>query len=95
VVLRSMKPKLSPAEAAYIRRFCYEVATRQFGPGSIFDYCRYQSQDLEILATETDIQYDVLEEVAEGREPPSAVPFPWDSFEHLHQRVQEVQLIHS
>ena len=63
ILIVTMNQRLSPAEAAYVRRFCYEVATRQFGPGSIFDYCRYHSQDLEVLATETDLQYDILEAI--------------------------------
>jgi hypothetical protein len=81
---------LSPAEAAYVRRFCYEVATRQFGPGSIFDHCRLHSRDLETLAAATAIQYDVLEASDAGQEPPPMVPFPWESFEDLHSRVQEL-----
>ncbi len=87
-----MNPILSPEENAYVRRFCYEVATNQFGPGSIFDYCQHHSRDLEILATETGIQYDVLEEVQAGQEPPPVIPFPWESFERLHQRARELTL---
>ena len=87
-----MNRKLSPDETAYVRRFCYEVATNQFGPGSIFDYCQHHSRDLEILATETAIQYDILEEVQAGLEPPPVIPFPWESFERLHQRARELTL---
>jgi hypothetical protein len=88
--MAQMKRPLSPEETAYVRRFCYEVATNQFGPGSIFDHCQQHSRDLEILATETDIQYDIWEEVQAGEEPPSVVPFPWESFEVLHSRAQEL-----
>ena len=87
-----MNPILSPAETAYVRRYCYEVATNQFGPGSIFDHCLHHSRDLEILATETGIQYDILEEVQAGQEPPPEIPFPWESFEHLHQRARGLTL---
>ena len=87
-----MKPPLSLAEIAYVRRFCYEVATNQFGPGSIFDHCEQHSRDLETLAAETDIQYDIWEEVQAGQEPPPVVPFPWKSFEVLHSRAQELTL---
>jgi hypothetical protein len=85
-----MKRTLSPEETAYVRRFCYEVATNQFGPGSIFDYCKQHSRDLETLATETDVQYDIWEEVQAGQEPPPVVRFPWESFEVLHSRAQEL-----
>jgi hypothetical protein len=88
--MAEMKLILTPEEMAYVRRFCYEVATNQFGPGSIFDYCGDHSHDLEILATETDIQYDILEAVQAGLEPPPMVPFPWKSLEVLHSRVQEL-----
>jgi hypothetical protein len=90
-----MSLDLTPAEVAYLRRFCYEVATNQFGPGSIFDHCRDHCRDLEILATETEIQYDILEEVRAGQEPPPETPFPWDSYEDLHRRAEESQVIHT
>jgi hypothetical protein len=90
--MAKMKSILSPEETAYVRRFCYEVATNQFGPGSIFDYCQDHARDLEILATETGIQYDILEEVQAGQEPPLEVPFPWESFEDLHERGRELTL---
>jgi hypothetical protein len=88
---------LSVAESAYVRRFCWEVASsfNQFGSGSIFDYCRDHCQDLEILATVTDIQHDVLEEVHSGRAAAPEVPFPWGSFEELHRRADELQLVQS
>jgi hypothetical protein len=59
---------LTHEHSVYVRRFCYEVGTnyKQFGPGSIFDYCRNHSRDLETLATVTEIQYDVLEDIQFG-----------------------------
>jgi hypothetical protein len=90
--MAEMKLTLTPEEIAYVRRFCYEVATNQFGSGSIFDHCGDHSHDLEILAMETDIQYDVLEAVQAGLEPPPVVPFPWESFEALHARARELTL---
>jgi hypothetical protein len=82
---------LTEPEASYVRRYCWEVATdyNHFGPGSIFDYCRGHCRDLEVLATVSAIQYDVLEMIVDGAEPPASVPFPWDSFEALHARTQE------
>lgn len=71
---------------------CEDSATKrlpnQFGPGSIFDHCGEHSHDLETLATETETQYDILEAVQGGLEPPPVVPFPWESFEVLHVRAQ-------
>jgi hypothetical protein len=88
-----MNTNLSSAEIAYVRRFCYETATnyKNFGPGSIFDHCREHSRDLESLAIATGIQFDVLEEIENGREAPSLVDFPWSSFDHLAERAQQVQ----
>ncbi len=86
---------LTPAETAYVRRFCYEVATNQFGPGSIFDYCRDHCRDLETLAMETNLQGEILDDHVNGRSGPEPAPFPWQSFEDLHRRAAESQLIHS
>ena len=63
--------------------------------GPVDDYCRDHSRDLEILATVTEIQYDILEEGQAGRAAPPEVPFPWGSFEELHHRAEEVRLAHS
>jgi hypothetical protein len=93
--MAAMSLVLTPAEAAYVRRFCYEVATNQFSPGSVFDRCRDHCRDLEILAAETEIQYDILEEVQAGWDPPPEAPFPWSSYEDLHRRAEESQVIHS
>jgi hypothetical protein len=85
---------LTEREAAYVRRYCYEVVNSQFGPGTIFDYCRDHCRDLETLATETNIQGEILDDHVNGRSGPEPAPFPWMSFEDLHRRAGEFQVIH-
>jgi hypothetical protein len=86
-----MNLRLTDNEAAYVRRFCYEVASNQFGPGSIFDRCGNHCHDLEILAAETNIQGDALEDYLDHKAAPPMVEFPWQSFEALHHRAEELR----
>jgi len=86
-----MNPALSLSEAAYVRRYCYEVATNylNYGLGSIFDYCRDHSLSLEIMAVATDIQYEVLDGVHTDNKVYPEVPFPWQSLDQMDQRAAE------
>ena len=88
--------KLTDAEAAYLRRFCFEVWYGLDGPGSTIDECKGHYYDLADLATPT-IQREVGEDIQlesdytrkEANYP--RVPFPWESPEALHRRALDVQ----
>lgn len=82
--------RLSDDEAAYVRRYCYEVASNQFGPGSIFAHCGNHCRALEIMAAETNIQGDALEDFLDHKPAPPAAAFPWQSFEAFHARAKEL-----
>jgi hypothetical protein len=88
-----MNTSLTEREAAYVRRYCYEVISSQFGPGTIFDHCRDHCRDLEILAMETNIQGEILDDNVNDRPGPDSVPFPWESFEELHHRAEEFRVL--
>lgn len=85
---------LNDQEAAYVRRFCYEVWHRLSGPETTIHRCPGHYYDLAALATVSGIQYEVIRaaEEAENQEPPPpVVPFPWDSLDALGDRARELQ----
>lgn len=85
---------LTEQEAAYVRRFCYEVWHRVNGPETTISQCPGHYYDLAALATVSGIQYEVMQaaEENENREPPPpAVPFPWKSLDALGARARELQ----
>jgi hypothetical protein len=88
--------RLTDAETAYLRRFCFEVWYRLDGPGSTVDECKGHYYDLADLATPTiqrevgeDIQFEPDYTQKEADYP--KVPFPWESLEALHLRALEIQ----
>ena len=87
---------LNDAEAASIRRFCYEVWHRLEGPDTIREKCAGHSCDLADLATVSGIQHEVIraaEEADNQEEPPPVVPFPWASLDELHSRAEDHRVL--
>ena len=85
---------LNDAEAAYIRRFCYEVWHRLEGPDTIRERCAGHYWDLADLATGSGIQLEVIraaEDSDNQEEPPPEVPFPWASLDVLRCRAEELR----
>jgi hypothetical protein len=85
---------LTQQEAAYVRRFCYEVWHRMNGPETTINQCPGHYYDLAALATVSGIQYEVIQAAeAQGDQesPPAMVPFPWESLDALEERVKEFQ----
>jgi hypothetical protein len=85
---------LTDQEAAYVRRFCFEVWHRIDGPDTTINQCSGHYYDLAALATLSGIQYEVIqaaEESGDQEPPPPVVPFPWDSVDALQDRVKELQ----
>jgi hypothetical protein len=85
---------LSEQEAAYVRRFCYEVWHRIDGPDTTINQCPGHYYDLAALATLSGIQYEVIqaaEESGDQETPPPQVPFPWESLDTLGERVRGFQ----
>ena len=83
---------LNDVEAAYIRRFCYEVWHRLEGPGTIRERCSGHYWDLADLATVSGIQHEVIraaEEADNQEESPPEVPFPWASLDALRSRAEQ------
>lgn len=91
---------LTEQEAAYVRRFCYEVWHRIDGPDTTINQCPGHYYHLADLATWSGIQYEVIqaaEESGDQESPPPVVPFPWESLDALGARVkalQPSQLVH-
>ncbi len=86
---------LNEQEAAYVRRFCYEVWHRLDGPDTTIHRCQGHYYDLAALATISGIQYEVIRaaEEAGGREEvPPVVRFPWESLDALGDRAREAQM---
>jgi hypothetical protein len=85
---------LNDAEAAFIRRFCYEIWHQLEGPDTIRERCSGYYWDLADLATISGIQREVIRaaEEAENREvPPPEVPFPWASLDELRDRAESLR----
>lgn len=85
---------LTEQEAAYVRRFCYEVWHRMNGPETTINQCPGHYYDLAALATVSGIQYEVIraaEERDDQEPPPAVVPFPWESLDALGERAKELQ----
>jgi hypothetical protein len=85
---------LNDAEAAYIRRFAYEVWHRLEGPDTIREKCAGHYWDLADLATVSGIQHEVIraaEEADNREEPPPIVPFPWATLGDLHLRAEALR----
>ncbi len=83
---------LTDPQAAYVRRFCYEVWHRMNGPDTTINQCPGHYYDLAALATLSGIQYEVIqaaEESGDQEPPPPAVPFPWESLDAMRERIKE------
>jgi hypothetical protein len=83
---------LDDAEAAYVRRFCYEVWHRFEGPDTIRERCSGHYWDLADLARVSGIQHEVIraaEESDNQEEPPPEASFPWPSLDALRSRAEE------
>jgi hypothetical protein len=90
--------KFTKEEAAYLRRFCWDVFHDADGPGTTIYECRGHFNDLNDLAKVSGVAPAIVETACAmdlHDAPPPAARFPWRSLEHLHQRAQEVQLVHS
>jgi hypothetical protein len=80
--------KLCDSEAAFVRRFCWEICYGLKGSDSTVH--RYQSSysDLSDLATVTGIEREILEASGKSESVPPVVCFPWKSPELLRSRAQ-------
>lgn len=86
---------LNEREAAYVRRFCYEVWHRLDGPETTIHQCPGHYYDLAALATASGIQYEVIraaEESGDREAVPPVVAFPWESLDALGDRAREAQM---